>query len=70
MKWAGHMVKMKVDTLPKRAETKNQEGSRKRGRPQLRWEECMKIDLRKADEEEQCKDKANNRDHNGNKLQK
>ena len=29
MKWAGHMVRMKDDKLPKRAETKKQEGSRK-----------------------------------------
>ena len=36
MNWAGHMVRMKDDKLPKRAETKRQEGSRKRGRPQLR----------------------------------
>ena len=40
MKWARHMVRMKDDKLPKRAETKKQEGSRKRGRPQLRWEDC------------------------------
>ena len=36
IKWAGHMVRMKDYKLPKRAETKKQEGSRKRGRPQLR----------------------------------
>ena len=52
IKWAGHMVRMKDDKLPKRAETKKQEGSRKRGRPQLRWEDCVKRDLRKAEEEE------------------
>ena len=52
MKWAGHMVRMKYDKLPKRAETKKQEGSRKRGRPQLRWEDCVRRDLRKAEEEE------------------
>ena len=46
MKWAGHMVPMNDDKLPKRAETKSQEGSRKRGRPQLRWEDCVKRDLR------------------------
>ena len=28
VKWAGHMVRMKDDKLPKRAETKKQEGSR------------------------------------------
>ena len=43
MKWAGHMVRMKDDKLPKRVETKKQEGSRKRGRPQLRWEVCVNI---------------------------
>ena len=48
--------------LPKRAEEKKQEGSRKRGRPQLRWEDCVKRDLRKAEEEEKWREKANNRD--------
>ena len=62
MKWAGHMVRMNDDKLPKRAETKRQEGSRKRGRPQLRWEDCVKRDLRKAKEEEKWREKANNRD--------
>ena len=61
MKWAGHMVRMKEDKLPKRAETKKQD-SRKRGRPQLRWEDCEKRDLRKAEEEEKWREKANNRD--------
>ena len=39
-KWAGHMVRMKYDKLPKRSETKKQEGFRKRGRLQLTWEDC------------------------------
>ena len=62
MKWAGHMVRMKDDKLPKRSETKKQEGFRKRGRPQLRWEDCVKRDLTKAEEEEKWREKANNRD--------
>ena len=62
MKWAGHMVRMKDDKLPKRSETRKQEGFRKRGRSQLRWEDCMKRDLRKAEEEEKWREKANNRD--------
>ena len=62
MKWAGHMVRMKDDKLPKRAETKKQEGSRKLGRPQLRWKDCVKRDLRKAEEEEKWREKANNGD--------
>ena len=49
MKWAGvagHMVRMKDDRLPKiSSETKKQEGCRKRGRSQLRWEDCMKSAL-------------------------
>ena len=39
MKLAGHMVRMKDESLPKRYETKKQEGFRKRGGPPLRWEE-------------------------------
>ena len=36
MKWAGHMVRMKDEKLPKRSETMKHDGCRKRGRPQLR----------------------------------
>ena len=53
------MVKMKDDKLPKISETKKHEGYTKRGRPQLRWEECMEKDLRKAEEEDNWRDKAN-----------
>ena len=52
MKWSGHMVKMKDDKYSKISETKKQERCRKRGRSQLRWEDCVKRDLRKAEEEE------------------
>ena len=62
MKWAGHMVRMKDERSPKISETKKQEGCRKRGRPQLRWKDCVKRDLRKAEEEEKWREKANNRD--------
>ena len=44
-KWAGHMVSIKYERLPKRSETKKQEGCRNRGRPQLRWDDCVKRDL-------------------------
>ena len=54
------MVRMKDDKLPKLSETKKQ-GFRKRGRPQLRWEDCVKRDLRKAEEEEKWREKANKR---------
>ena len=42
MKWAGHMVRMKNERLPKCSETKKQEGFRKRGRPPLRWKDFEK----------------------------
>ena len=56
------MVRMKDEKLPKRSETIKHDGCRKRGRPQLRWEDCVKRDLRKAEEEEKWREKANNRD--------
>ena len=58
----GHMVRMKDERLPKRSETKKQEGCRKQGRTQLGCEYCVKRDLRKAEEEEKFIEKANNRD--------
>ena len=61
VKWAGHMVRMKDDTLPKRFQTKKQ-GFRKREIPHLRWENCVKRDLRKAEDEEKWREQANNRD--------
>ena len=55
------MVRMKDDKSPEISETKKQ-GFRKRERPQLRWEDCVTRDLRKAEEEEKWREKANNRD--------
>ena len=49
------MVRMKDEWVPERYETKKQEGFRKRGRPQLRWEDCVKRDLRKAEEDEKLR---------------
>ena len=57
IKWAGHMVRMKDERLPKRSETKKQESCGKRERPQLRWEDCVKRDLRKAEEEEKWRER-------------
>ena len=62
MKWAGHMVRKKYDQLPKRSDTKKHDGCRKRGRPHQRWEDSVKRDLRKAEEEEKLIEKSNNRD--------
>ena len=53
IKWAGHFVRMKDERLTKKAEMKKQGGCRKRGIPQLRWGDCLEMDQRKAEEEEQ-----------------
>ena len=62
MKWGEHMVRMKDERLPKICETKKQRGCIKQRRPQVRWEDCLKKDLRKADEEEKWREKASNRE--------
>ena len=53
---------MKDDVLPKRSDTKKTDGSRKRGRSRLRCDDCVKRDLRKTEEEDKRREKANNRD--------
>ena len=52
LQWAGHLEMMADDRLPKRAAELRKEGrSRRRGRPMLRWEDCVKRDVNKAGEE-------------------
>ena len=52
---AGHVERMADDRLPKRAAELREQGRRRRGRPRLRWEDCVKRDVRKAGEEEDWK---------------
>ena len=40
--WAGHIERMADDRLPKRAAELCEQGRRRRGRPRLRWEDCVK----------------------------
>ena len=47
MRWAGHVQRMDEDRLSKRA-WKAEEGDRRRGRPKLRWNDCVKRDLERA----------------------
>ena len=51
MKLAGHTVGLK-DERSLKSGTNKQRGCRRRGRPQLRWDDCVKRDLRKLDDEE------------------
>ena len=58
LQWAGHVERMADDRLPKRAAELREQGRRRRGKPRLRWEDCVKRDARKAGEEEDCKKKT------------
>ena len=51
---------MKDERSPKKSETKKQRGRWKRERPQLRWEDYVRTDLWKAEEDEKSREKANN----------
>ena len=48
---------MADDRLPKRAAELREQGRRRRGRPRLKWEDCVKISARKAGEEGDWKKK-------------
>ena len=61
LQWAGHVERMADDRLPKRAAELREQGRRRRGRPRLRWEDCVKRDVRKAREEEDWKKKTRDR---------
>ena len=55
LQWAGHVEMMANDRRPRRAAELRGEGRGRRGRPRLRWEDCVKRDVRKAGEEEDWK---------------
>ena len=46
------------DTLPMRAAVLREQGRRKRARPSLRWEDCIKTYVRKSGEEEDWQKKT------------
>ena len=58
LKWAGHIERMADDRLPKRAVELREKGRRRRGRPRLRWEDCVKRDVKKTGEEGDWKKKT------------
>ena len=48
MRWAGHLVRMGEERIAKRADRLSEQGRRKRGRPRLRWEDCVRRDISKV----------------------
>ena len=61
LQWAGHVDKISDDRLPKSAAELCEQGRTRRGRPRLRWEDCVKRDVRKAGEEDDWKKKTRDR---------
>ena len=58
LQWAGHVEWMADDTLPMRAAVLREQGRRRRARPRLRWEDCVKTYVRKSGEEEDWQKKT------------
>ena len=58
LQWAGHIERMADDRLPKRVAELREQDRRRRGRPKLRWEDCVKRDVRKAGDKEGWKKKT------------
>ena len=52
LKWAGHVEQMKEDRLPRMAYVHQERGKRKRGRPRMRWRDCIERDMRKVELED------------------
>ena len=61
MRWAGHLLRMDASKLAKRAEMEKHQGRRRRGRPQLRWEDCVRRDMRRSGEDERWREGAADR---------
>ena len=58
---AGHVERMADERLPKRAAELREQGSTRRGRSRLGWEDCVKRGVRKTGEEEDWKKKTRDR---------
>ncbi len=48
LRLAGHLVQMGEERMTKRANRLREQGRRKGGRAQLRWEDCVKRDISKV----------------------
>ena len=45
LRWAGHLMRMGEERMAKRADSMREQGRRKRDRPQLRGEDCVRRDI-------------------------
>ena len=61
MRWADNLVRMDASKLAKRAEVEKHQGRRKRGSPQLRWDDCVRRDTRRLGKDERWREGAADR---------
>ena len=52
IRFAGHLIRVDASKLTKRAEMEKHQRRRKRGRPQPKWEDCVRRDMRRSGEDE------------------
>ena len=48
MRWAGHLVRMGKERMANRADMMREQGGMKKGRPRLRWEDCVRRDIHRV----------------------
>ena len=46
LRWAGHVMRMSDDRVPKKVLVNRVDGTRPRGRPKKRWIDCVESDLK------------------------
>ena len=61
LQWARRIERMADYSLPKRPAELREQGRRRRGRPRLRWEDCVKRHVKKVGEEGDWKKKTRDR---------
>ena len=52
----GQLIRIVAGKLAKIAEVEKHQGCRKRGRPQLRWEDCVSRNMRRSGEDERWRE--------------
>ena len=62
LQWAGHVIRMEEDRMPRRILQAKFEGRRTVGRPRIRWEDAVRVDAEKLLRIKNWKTAARDRD--------